>query len=129
MARSVWKSAHRERDVVCQECGEVFSTHGTNAKYCPVCAPIKLAEVQHVDSRYVRIGSQSHNWDTLHYEVVADPSGDFRVGARFGRDAVLASLRLGTWPVGMQLRHLRNKKVSVVAGGVGMRQGLREMGA
>lgn len=41
------RPAQLQLQLKCQVCGDMFVSHGRNAKYCPVCAKRKKAEQDH----------------------------------------------------------------------------------
>lgn len=129
--RSIWASAHRTHDAVCQECGDDFTAGNARAKWCATCKKVKAAEslaASRERNAYVKQGGGGaiENFTARQFEVVHDPTGDFAPGARFGVMDVNYSLEQGVWPVGLRLRDCRRRcVVAVVRVGSGEDEGLK----
>ncbi len=122
MVRSVWSSVRRSWDKVCHDCGCDFVSASIRAQRCPDCAESRHRE-RTLDSAHrlrstavARLhAANQRNWDNLKFEIVHDPTGDFRPAARLTDCDLKSSLDLAVLPVGMLIRDRKANAVFSVA--------------
>lgn len=83
----------------CPRCNHIYRA-ALNIDRDEVCPTCKKTEEK--EDRRKRLGFRENaSGNAFWWTVVADPSGEFRVGAKFEAGDFRESEKMGNWPVGM----------------------------